>query len=381
MLMVNFVLWFRSSFSSIASLFLGFAVLFILVSACTPVFPDYLISDSTETVVPTRSVAAGVEPTHIPRSTQVEPPATPTPTQKPETRQFTHPDDFFELSIPDTWSVQLDGEVTQVNDPTSEVSIHVRIIDTIYELNQESLARLVDAREANAFGDYDDFIELDRQVNDRDDSYEVKKRLLDDGESKIVVTRYHQAGQFVLVLDMWSGQDYFDSNSEELASIVASLSSGESLAEAIENQSNLLSTFNNGSISIDVPQYWNYRSTLGENSIVDTFTSPDERAIIQMAVYDDGEPITGSVAGAFVRNLLRNYYAKDIVVTSYRNLPDGREELTWRSSGSNYEGLTYFDTRDTELYVYTVMMDADYQELYNDLLSQVLNSFQSLPSG
>jgi hypothetical protein len=100
-----------------------------------------------------------------------------------------------------------------------------------------------------------------------------------------------------------------------------------------------------------------------------------------MATYDDGELITGSVAGAFVRNLLRNYYAKDVTVTSYRYLPDGREELIWRSDGSNYEGITYFDASDTELYIYTVMTETDYKELYLDLLTNVLTSFQSLPSG
>ena len=115
--------------------------------------------------------------------------------------------------------------------------------------------------------------------------------------------------------------------------------------------------------------------------MVDTFISPDERAVVQMAIYDDGEPINGSVAGAFVRNLLRNYYAKDIIVTTYKYLPDGREELIWRSPGSNYEGMTYFDTRGTELYIYTVMTETDYKELYFNLLTLVLTSFQSLPSG
>lgn len=381
MLMVNFLFKSRSSITKTISLLAGFVVLFILIAGCTPVFPDFLIPQITETAIPTRSLPTSVQPTLTTRVTQAELSVTPTPTQKTEFRQFTHPDNIFELTLPETWSIQLNGEVTQVTDPSSEASIQVQFVNTIHELNQESLARLVDAREINTFAEFDGYLETDRRVNDQDDSYIVEKRLLVDGESKIVVTQYHQTGQFVLVLDMWSGQDYFDENSADISSILASLSSGESLAEATDNQGNLLSTFNNGSISMDIPQHWKYQSTLGENSIVDTFVSPDERAIIQMAVYDDGEPISGSVAGAFVRNLLRNYYAKDIIVTSYKNLPDGREELIWKSGGSNYEGLTYFDTRDTELYIYTVITDKDYKELYNALLTSILNSFQYLPSG
>ena len=184
-----------------------------------------------------------------------------------------------------------------------------------------------------------------------------------------------------MIIDLWSGLDFYDDNEPELNSILASFSIDESMMESGENYgSTLLTTFSNGSYSMEVPQYWQYRTESSENSVVDTFTSPDENAVIQMAVYDDGEPISGSVAGAFVRNLLRNYYAKDIVVTAYKYLPDGKEELIWYSEGSNYEGITYFDARDTELIFYTIMMATDFKESHSELLSNALNSFQHVGS-
>lgn len=379
---IRFRFWLNQLFFRTIPLVLTSVFLIVLSLGCNPVYPDFLNPPQiTETEKKIQPTSTGVKTTSSPLPIQVEQVVTPTPTQKPETRLYQHPDYIFELSFPESWSVLLEPNETRVSDPATGVSIVIQYIDTIDELDQESLTRLVDARETNVFGEFDGYLEVDRQVSESDPSYIVKKRLVEEEDSKIVVSQYRQIGQFVLVLDLWSDQEYYEGNEAELSSIVASLSTGEGMEESIESQGELLTTFNNGSFSLDVPQYWHYQSTSGDNSIVDTFISPDERAIIQMATYDDGELITGSVAGAFVRNLLRNYYAKDITVTSYRYLPDGREELIWRSDGSNYEGITYFDVSDTELYIYTVMTETDYKELYLDLLTNVLISFQSLPSG
>lgn len=383
--MVKHIIRYRFRFRSTAfrtiPRVIGIAVLYILFVGCNPVYPDFLSSQTTETPSTIRSTPTNAQPTSSLRPTQVDLVDTPTPTQKPETRQYKHPDDIFELSFPMTWSVHSEGDLTRISNPSNEVSINVQIVNTIYKLNQESLTRTVDAREANVFGEYDSYLETDRQVKNSADSYLVEKRLTEDGEPRVVISQYHQIGQYVLILDMWSGLDYYEGNEPELSSILASLSLDESMYESIENYgSKLLTTFSNGSFSLEVPQYWHYRSALADNSVVDTFISPDEHAVIQMAVYDDGEPISGSVAGAFVRNLLRNYYAKDIIVTSYKYLPDGQEKLIWKSAGSNYEGTTYFDARDTELIIYTVMTETDFKEVYSDLLTYALDSFQSLQS-
>jgi hypothetical protein len=200
---------------------------------------------------------------------------------------------------------------------------------------------------------------------------------MEDGDQLTVISVYHQYGPSILILDLWSGIEDYEANKTQLSNVLTSLSIDQSTAPPKASvQAALFSAQNNGAFSLDVPLYWDHNKSTANNSTVDTFTSPDEQAIIQMVVYDDGEPISGAVAGAFVRNLLRNYYAKDIYVSSYRSLNDGREELIWESTGSDYQGITYFDAKDTELIIYTIMTTADFREIYADLLEKVLNSFQ-----
>ncbi len=378
---MRYYLWFRSNVSNIILRIYVFPILFILFAGCQPFDVNSLSLRTTEEPREIQSTPTGVEATSTSEPTRLAPVHTLTPTQKPEPKLYEHPDNIFELSIPTTWSVNSDGDSTTINDPVSGVKINIQIVNTVYELDPDSLARTVDAREANIFGEYESYLETDRIENHSDPSYLVEKSLMEDGEPKVIISQYRQSGKFVLVLDLWSGLDYYESNKAELSSILDSLSIDESMQESEDNTgSSLFTTFSNGSFSMEVPQYWHHRTASSDNSVVDTFSSPDENAVIQMVVYDDGERITGSVAGAFVRNLLRNYYAKDIVVTSYKYLPDGKEELIWYSSGSNYQGTTYFDAHDTELIIYTVMTAAIFNDIYNDLLMNALNSFQRAQS-
>jgi hypothetical protein len=383
--MEKFFNWFRVQFrrkaTILSSRVIGISILFILFTGCRPGSPDYLSLQNPvppSTIQPTSTTG---QPTPSSQPTQKPLVATPTPTQKPEPRLFKHPDSIFELLLPMTWSVDSEDAITRINDPDSGVKINIQVIDSVYELNQESLARMVDARESNIFSQYGSYIETGRHANNDEPDYLVEKNLIEGGDLSKVVSHYHQSRKFVLIIDLWSDLDYYEDNEPELSSILASFSAGESMDDSEENPgTSLLTAFSNGSFSMVVPQYWHYRTESSANSVVDTFTSPDENAVIQMAVYNDGEPISGSVAGAFVRNLLRNYYAKDIVVTEYQYLPDGKEELIWYSEGSNYEGITYFDAQGTELIIYTIMMATDFKELHSELLANALNSFQSVGS-
>ena len=383
--MVKFIIryrcWFQSNIiRNLLSIFLILILIFVF-GGCQSLDVNNLSLGTAEKPGTPQSTPTLVEPTSTSQPTREVPVATPTPTQKPEPKRYTHPENVFGLSIPVTWSASSGDELTRIVDPVSGSKINIEIIDTVFELDQDSLSRMVNAREVNVFGEYESYLETDRQSNNEELTFLVEKRLTEEGEPRTILSLYRQIGHYLLVLDLWSRLDYFEINETELTSILASLSVNESMFESEDIYGSiLLTTFSNGSFSMEVPQYWNYRTTLADNSVVDTFTSPDQKAVIQMIVYDDGEPIDGSVAGAFVRNLLRNYYAKDIVVTSYKYLPDGQEELIWKSTGATYEGTTYFDARITSLIIYTVMYETDYKEIYSDLLTNALNSFQSIQS-
>ena len=373
--------WINSSIEQISLRSACLIGLVFLIAGCEPAEINYLALQSTVAPGRTQTSPVEVQPILPPQAPPQTLDSTATPTPKPATRLFEHPEGIFEISLPETWSINSEGDFTNIKDSSSGVRIDIQIINTGYELDPESLAHMVDARETNLFGAFENYLETNLESNAEEGAYTVEKRLSEGGEPKIILTQYHQIGPSVLVLDLWSDQVYYVANETDLNNIVSSLSVSEVDGESEAGRgNNLLTAYSNGSFSMQVPGFWRYQNTATDHSVVDTFTSPDGNAVIQMIVYDDSEYISGSVAGAFVRNLIRNYYAKDIVVTSYKYLADGREELIWNSAGSNYEGITYFDARDTELIIYTVMSASDYRETYSELLNNALNSFQSIQS-
>ena len=335
------------------------------------------ISLPTKSPVPDKPTQTPLQPTFALPPTQETIPATAVLTPALETRLYTHPGNLFGLSIPISWNVNSVRNITQFKDPASSIAIDVQLMDTQYELDLESFTHAVNARETNVFGEFESYLETDRQLNQDEVSYLIEKRLMQDGVPSTAISSYRQYGPSILILDLWSGIEDYEGNKNLLSEVLASLSIDERAGQPSASlHADLFSPKSNGAFSLDIPRYWDHNTSTAENSIVDTFTSPDEQAIIQMVIYDDGEPISGTVAGAFVRNLLRNYYAKDIYVSKYQSLNDGREELIWESTGSDYQGITYFDVNDTELIIYTIMTTADFEEIYADLLEKVLNSFQ-----
>lgn len=335
------------------------------------------ISLPTKSPLPIKPTQTTSQPTFVLPPTQERIPATAVSTAVIETRLYTHPDNLFGLTIPITWNVNSASNITQFKDPSSSIVIDVQLMDTQYQLDLESFTRAVNAREANVFGEFESYLETDRQLNQGEVSYLIEKRLLQDGVPSTAISLYRQYGRSIIILDLWSGIEDYEGKKSQLSEVLASFSIDEGAGQpSARLHADLFSPKSNGAFSLDVPRYWDHNTSTAENSVVDTFTSPDQKAIIQMVIFDDGEPISGTVAGAFVRNLLRNYYAKDIYVSKYQSLNDGREELIWESTGSDYQGITYFDVNDTELIIYTIMTTADFEEIYADLLENVLNSFQ-----
>lgn len=335
------------------------------------------------------SISTQVEVTVTPIETQLESTqlfpqsmatAIPTLTPTVETSLYSHPDDIYQFAYPTTWNVIQGNDSITISDPNRDISAEVYVLDTLYELDGPSFLRLVEAREASAFRKFNDFHEFERQVDDDESSLIVKKEFTADDEEISVSSLYRQSGQMVVILDIRSDQGLFQETDNVFTNISGSLQLLDpDEADLAAMQLNLSKPYESDLFALVVPEYWNFKRISANNSFVDTFTSPGEHAVIQVAVFDDGEDISGAVAGAFVRNLLRNYYADDIVVTSDLLMADGREELIWKSSASGYQGKSYFDKRDTTLYIITVMIEDEYMDIYRGLIDSVLSSYDSQP--
>jgi hypothetical protein len=144
-------------------------------------------------------------------------------------------------------------------------------------------------------------------------------------------------------------------------------------------------TDQNNYYQIDVPGDWKYSQSIDKTSnhyYIDQFKSPDENAVIENIVYDDGTAFVGSENGKFALYLLNTFYSStgkegDIRVSGDSIQKDGSERLTWTSKGGGYSGTSYFEVRNkTTFLMFTVDWFNDYQSTYIDVLDRVISSYR-----
>lgn len=153
------------------------------------------------------------------------------------------------------------------------------------------------------------------------------------------------------------------------------------------NNSGGLMTFTdqNDYLSIDLPEDWTYEQTVdsdGNDFYIDTFTSPDELALVENIVYDDGTAFTGSDKARFALYLLNTFYSDtgqegDIRVSEDKIMQDGSERLTWRSTGGDYSGISFLETRGSTTFLFfTVEWVDSAEDQYVDVLNAVIASYR-----
>jgi hypothetical protein len=145
-------------------------------------------------------------------------------------------------------------------------------------------------------------------------------------------------------------------------------------------------TDQNNLYSIEVPADWVYSQTVDtqdNNYYIDTFKSPDEGAVIENIVYDDGTAFTGNQKAKFSLYLLNTFYSStgkegDIKVSDDSIMKDGSERLTWTSKGGGYSGLSFLEVRGngTTFLFFTVDWGNDVQDTYIDTLNYVIESYK-----
>ena len=141
-------------------------------------------------------------------------------------------------------------------------------------------------------------------------------------------------------------------------------------------------TDENNYYQIQVPSDWVHKRITGENYYIDQFKSPDEKALIENLVYDDGTAFTGRQKGRFALDLIYKFYSKtgenkDITITDDQLQDDGSERLTWYSESGDYSGASYFETREgfTVFLMFTIEWMDEAEDLYLDTLNAVVKSY------
>ncbi len=116
--------------------------------------------------------------------------------------------------------------------------------------------------------------------------------------------------------------------------------------------SNPLSTFTdkNNYYQMDVPTGWTYSSGSGDHYYFDQFKSPDENALIENIVYDEGVSLDGVQLGQTALKLLNQFYGTGsngtIQLTDDTPQQDGSERLSWNLSSGSHSGVSFLEVRN-----------------------------------
>lgn len=144
-------------------------------------------------------------------------------------------------------------------------------------------------------------------------------------------------------------------------------------------------TDENNLYQIRVPADWTYSHSTGDFYYIDHFKSPDEQALVENVVYDDGTTFDGGQKGRFALDLIYKFYSNtgtsvDIRITSDQLMDDGSERLVWESKSGGYSGASYFETRAgrTTFLMFTIEWMNSAKDLYLDTLDTIVESY-SIP--
>jgi hypothetical protein len=284
---------------------------------------------------------------------------------------------LFEVVFPDGWVETADFGGASFSAPDDSGFINVELTNTGLFLSSADFERFVDARDFNFFGVFDGYEELNRQIDSVGGTAQIAKRLNFDGKPQLVYSAYEQRDAVILAIDFWADIDVAPTYRESYDAILETVNFNSAAAfDALDLYAWIYDFVSpNDLFTIQVPMAWRYELTEGETAIVDTFYSPDEHGIIQNITYDEGEEISRSEAGAFALDLLRTYYAEDIVITDDQLQADGSERLTWNSPSGNYSGISFLETRGTTFLLFSTLWDNPFEDIYIDVLDYTISTY------
>jgi hypothetical protein len=132
-----------------------------------------------------------------------------------------------------------------------------------------------------------------------------------------------------------------------------------------------------GLFTLNIPVSWSKQTDNKriENSVVETVSSPDGNAFVQVLTNRVNNSMNQLLKSQVTLDYMRRLYGKDLRVATDVTLDDGREKLEWWSDSNETNGTTYFNRINKHLFFYTVGYKDSFEEDYSSMLKEVADSF------
>ncbi|MDX1435936.1 MAG: hypothetical protein R3335_03940 [Anaerolineales bacterium] len=325
------------------------------------------------------------EPSNTLPAPTEEPTSAPQPTEAPVLESDLLSEDLyigsegvFEFYPPLDWDITAEDEASIWIEPTDfSGAIYMEVTNTDIGLDGESFERFIAARETSDFGSFDNYSE-DYSFYESEDGFAVVEKSLDyEGIPQLVTTYYEQYDNVIFTIDFWADTDALADYQPMFDEFYFNAFPIPDMASALEPYLFVYDFFGPDDLfTIQVPTGWAYEMSEGDSTVVDTFFSPDEHAVIQNISFDDGQPVTDEEAGTVARDLITNFYAGDVEITNEEIQEDGSVRLTWNSPGDAFSGNSFYETRGTTFLLFTIMWDDEYEDVYFPILDYTVGSYE-----
>ena len=290
---------------------------------------------------------------------------------------YTSPSGSFQIIPPKGWNCSETGEF-QVNcqNPGQSAELQARITANGYELVQEAFLSFTHAELVHAYSEIKEYVEINRL----------------EGEGRLTVTASWRKGDAY-----WKGTDVFIRTGGTVFHLQTAAQQESSdiydemftkIAENVEIYPSVLlgsrlytnrntHTARDAIFEIDIPTAWVKYTDAGsiKKTIIEEFFSPDMHASVQIAVYWHGEMIEQTLKAEKTLEIMRVLYGHDLRVSHDKALTDGRERLEWYAANKDINGISYFDTYGSSLYVLCIIWEKTTEEIYLPLLEEIAASF------
>lgn len=292
-------------------------------------------------------------------------------------QSYISPSGAYEIFFPQGWNCSESGSYrVDCQSPDGAAVMNIHLIRTGERLTQPEFLNLVDAENNYTHAGKRAFDEIDRLV----------------GDGTITVLSTWMEGKF-----NWMGEDDFERSESAIyhlsfASVQEEWITYEGLVKQVKEKASFNpaaitadpiydSTFEYTSpdslFTIEIPTSWTkFLDTASiQKSQIEQFFSPDRRASVQTVIYRHGALIEQEFKATKTLEILRALYGSGFRVSHDKALPDGRERLAWSVKNKDLSGISFFDSWGGSLYIFTVLWDDAYQELYQPVLDRVVDSF------
>ena len=292
---------------------------------------------------------------------------------------YVSPSNAFTVNFPENWNCSETGEYrVDCHNLSNTSEVIVTVTATGYELVQEDCMSMAQAELVSSYSDVKAYIEISREESEGTLISEATWRVGDVYWQSI--DRFVRSGAAVYHFTFASLKDQFENYrpifNEMLQKVVlnSTAMSGAPLYAFRKEYTSRGQIF-----TLEVPTSWSKFADAAsiDRTVVEGFTSPDGRAGVQVAIFSKGSNISQETKSVKTLEIMRVLYGWDLRVPKGKDtaLQDGRERLEWYGEMKDVQGITYFDSSGTDLYIFSVVWEPATQDLYLPVLQEVIDSF------